>query len=68
MSRENIDFHALSPFGMEANEIKITEINDKGLVFLKRVIANSGSIVFRKQAVSDSNFVAFLSRLYDALC
>ncbi|MFM2305127.1 MAG: hypothetical protein RLZZ135_2540 [Cyanobacteriota bacterium] len=63
MSRENINFRALSPFGMEANQIKITEINDKDLVFLKHIIANNGLLVFRKQAVSDADFVAFLSRL-----
>lgn len=63
MSRENINFRALSPFGMEATEINITEINDKDLVFLKYIIANNGLLVFRKQAVSDADFVAFLSRL-----
>jgi taurine dioxygenase len=63
MIKENIHFRALSPFGIEANKINITEIDDKDLVYLKHVIANNGSIVFRKQAVSDADFVAFLSRL-----
>jgi taurine dioxygenase len=63
MSKENISFRALSPFGIEANEISITEINDKDLVSLKHVIASNGVLVFRKQAVSDADFVAFLSRL-----
>jgi taurine dioxygenase len=63
MSRDNINFRALSPFGAEANEIKITEIDDKDLVSLKHVIASNGLLVFRKQAVSDADFVAFLSRL-----
>ena len=63
MSRETIDFRALSPFGMEANEIKITEINDKDIVYLKHVLANNGFIVFRQQTVSDADFVTFLNRL-----
>jgi taurine dioxygenase len=63
MSRDNINFRALSPFGAEANEIKITEIDDKDLVSLKHVIASNGLLVFRKQVVSDADFVAFLSRL-----
>ncbi len=63
MSRETIDFRALSPFGIEANEIKITEINDKDIVYLKRVLANNGFIVFRQQTVSDADFVTFLNRL-----
>jgi taurine dioxygenase len=63
MSRENINFRALSPFGIEANETNIAEINDKDLVYLKHVIAGNGLLVFRKQAVSDADFVAFLSRL-----
>jgi taurine dioxygenase len=63
MRRGNIDFRALSPFGIEANEIKITEINDKNIVFLKHALAHNGFIVFRQQAVSDADFVAFLNRL-----
>jgi taurine dioxygenase len=63
MSIENIVFRALSPFGIEANEIKITEIDDRDLVSLKHVIASNGLLVFRKQLVTDADFVAFLSRL-----
>jgi taurine dioxygenase len=63
MSRETIDFHALSPFGIEVNEISITEIKDKNIVSLKHTLANNGVIVFRQQAVSDADFVAFLNRL-----
>jgi taurine dioxygenase len=63
MSRENINFRALSPFGAEANEMSITNINDKDLVSLKHVVANNGFVIFRKQAVGDADFVAFLSRL-----
>ncbi|PSB56623.1 TauD/TfdA dioxygenase family protein [Chamaesiphon polymorphus] len=63
MIEENISFCALSPFGAEVNELKITEINDRDLASLKHVIASNGLVVFRKQAVSDADFVAFLSRL-----
>jgi taurine dioxygenase len=63
MSRGNINFRALSPFGAEANEISITEIDDKDLVSLKHVIASNGLLVLRKQSVSDADFVAFLTRL-----
>jgi taurine dioxygenase len=63
MIKENINFRALSPFGIEANEISITEIDDKDLVSLKHVLANNGLLVFRKQSVSDADFVTFLNRL-----
>jgi taurine dioxygenase len=63
MIRENINFRALSPFGVEANEIKITEISDRDLVALKHIIADRGLLVFSRQAGSDADFVAFLSRL-----
>jgi taurine dioxygenase len=63
MIRKTIDFRALLPFGIKANEIRITEINDQGIVCLKHVLANHGFIVFRQQAVSDADFVTFLNRL-----
>jgi taurine dioxygenase len=63
MGRETIDFCMLSPFGVEANDTRITEIDDQGIVALKHTLANHGFIVFRQQAVSDADFVAFLSRL-----
>ncbi len=63
MGRETIDFRALLPFGIKVNGIRITEINDKDIVSLKHALANNGFIVFRQQAVSDADFVAFLSRL-----
>ncbi|WP_198288490.1 TauD/TfdA dioxygenase family protein [Chamaesiphon minutus] len=63
MSRETINFRPLSPFGIEVSEISINDINRKSLVSLKHVIANNGLVIFRKQAVSDADFVAFLSRL-----
>jgi len=63
MSREPIAFRTLSPFGIEANEMRITEIGDKDIVSLKHALANNGFIVLRQQAVSDADFVAFLNRL-----
>jgi taurine dioxygenase len=63
MSRETINLRVLSPFGIEANEIRITEMNDKDIVSLKHILANNGFIVLRQQAVSDADFVTFLNRL-----
>lgn len=63
MSRETIDFRPLSPFGIEVNETRITEMNDKDIVALRHAIANNGFIVLRRQAVSDANFVVFLNQL-----
>lgn len=63
MGIKNINFRALSPFGIEASEISITQIHDEDLVLLRYVIANNCFIVFRKQSVSDAEFVAFLNRL-----
>lgn len=62
MSRD-VDFRALSPLGIEANGIKITDLNDKDIVSLKNALANNGFVVFRKQSVNDADFVAFLNRL-----
>ena len=58
-----IDFRALLPFGVEADEISINEISDRYLACLKHALADNGFVVFRQQAVSDADFVAFLSRL-----
>ncbi len=63
MNIKNIDFSALSPFGVEVNGIEITEIGDRDLINIKHTIADNGLVVFRKQAVNDADFVAFLSRL-----
>jgi taurine dioxygenase len=63
MIREAAVFRALSPFGIEANGIRITEVNDKDIVSLKYALADNGFIVFRQQAISDDDFVAFLNRL-----
>ncbi len=63
MSRATIDFRALLPFGIEVNETRITDLSDEDIVSLKHALANNGLIVFRQQAVSDADFVAFLNRL-----
>jgi taurine dioxygenase len=63
MRRETLNFRPLSPFGLEANGIIVTEISDKGIVSLKDALAHHGFVVFRQQAVTDAEFVAFLNRL-----
>ncbi len=63
MSRETIDLRSLSPFGTEASKISISEMNDQDIAALKYTLANHGFVVFRQQAVSDDDFVAFLSRM-----
>lgn len=59
----SIDFRALSPFGVEAVGIKITDMACEDVEALKRAIAHNGFITIRKQQVSDADFVAFLKRL-----
>jgi taurine dioxygenase len=63
MNREATHFHALSPFGAEVSEIRISEMNDEDIVALKLALANYGFVVFRQQAVSDTDFVSFLNRV-----
>jgi taurine dioxygenase len=63
MNREIMDFDKLSPFGIEVNEIKITQMSDNDIVSLKSTLANHGLAIFRKQAISDADFVTFLKRL-----
>ncbi len=63
MRKETINFRTLLPFGIEANAVSITEMSDKNIVDLKHALVNNGFIVFRQQAVNDSDFVAFLNRL-----
>ena len=61
-SRKTIDLRALSPFGIEVTESKITEINDREIVALKHALANHGFAVFRS---SDSIKITtrFVNRL-----
>lgn len=63
MGRETIDFRGLSPFGIEASQVSITDLKDKDIDSLKNALANYGFVVFRKQSVSDADFVAFLNQL-----
>lgn len=63
MSKETIDFRTLSPFGVEVSEINIARLDDRDIVSLKYALANNGFVIFRQQAVSDADFVAFLNRL-----
>ncbi len=63
MSIKPTNICTLFPFGVEVNELKVTEIDDQGLASLKDTIANNGVVIFRQQAVTDADFVAFLSRL-----
>lgn len=63
MGRETIDFRELSPFGIEASQVSITDLKDKDIDSLKNALANYGFVVFRKQSVSDADFVAFLNQL-----
>jgi taurine dioxygenase len=58
-----MDFCKLSPFGIEINEIKITQMSDEAIVALKYALANHGLAIFRNQVLSDADFVAFLNRL-----
>jgi taurine dioxygenase len=63
MSGEIINFRALLPFGVETDEISINEVMNDQVVCLKYILANNGFAVFRQQAVSDTDFVSFLTRL-----
>ena len=63
MGRETINFRELSPFGIEASQVSITDLKDKDIDSLKNTLANYGFVVFRKQSVSDADFVAFLNQL-----
>jgi taurine dioxygenase len=63
MTRENITFRPLSPFGMEASGVKITDMTDKDIDSLQNALAHNGFVVYRKQSVSDADFVAFLNQL-----
>ncbi len=58
-----MNFRVLSPFGVEATGINITDLQDKEIVGLKERLADRGFVIFRKQSASDADFVAFLARL-----
>jgi taurine dioxygenase len=63
MSAAKIDFQTLSPFGVEAKRLSINDLKAQDLSSLKTALADHGFIVFRKQPISDADFVAFLKRL-----
>jgi taurine dioxygenase len=58
-----MNFRILSPFGVEAAETSIADLQAKEIVDLKEALATHGFVVFRKQSASDADFVAFLARL-----
>ena len=58
-----MDFCALSPFGVEANAIGITDLDDRDITAVKQALAHNGFVVFRNQSANDAEFVAFLDRL-----
>jgi taurine dioxygenase len=63
MSIATINFRSLSPFGIQADGIDITDLDDSDIDALKNVLANHGFIVCRQQSATDAEFVAFLDRL-----
>ncbi|WP_373543067.1 TauD/TfdA dioxygenase family protein [Chamaesiphon sp.] len=58
-----MDFHALSPFGVEINSVSITALQDADIDPLKHALAANGFVVFRQQSANDADFVRFLDRL-----
>ena len=58
-----IEFHRLSPFGVEARGANIETISDRDIDELKLKLANNGVVVMRHQWVNDSSFVSFLKQL-----
>jgi taurine dioxygenase len=58
-----MDFHALSPFGVEVNGVGITALQDRDIDSLKNALAHHGFVVFRQQSANDADFVRFLDRL-----
>ena len=57
------DLRMLSPFGVEAVGLKITDVNGESIDALKTAIAQHGFMVFREQCLADEAFVAFLNKL-----
>ncbi len=58
-----MNFRTLSPFGVEADGVSITDLQDSDIVTTRETLANNGFIVFRNQSASDGDFVDFLARL-----
>lgn len=57
------DLRMLSPFGVEAIGLKITDINGESINAVKAAIARHGFMVFRNQWLGDEAFIAFLNKL-----
>jgi taurine dioxygenase len=60
---EHMNFRLLSPFGVEAKGMSITDLGDRDIDAVKNALANNGFVVFRNQSANDADFVAFLARL-----
>jgi taurine dioxygenase len=58
-----MNFRALSPFGVEADGISLTDLQDSDMMAIEETLANQGFIIFRNQSASDADFVSFLARL-----
>ena len=58
-----MDFHPLSPFGVEVNGVEITALQDADIDSLKQALAHHGFVIFRQQSANDADFVHFLDRL-----
>jgi taurine dioxygenase len=62
-SKKSMNFRALSPFGVEADGMNITDLQASDIIRIEEALANKGFIIFRKQSARDGDFVAFLARL-----
>jgi taurine dioxygenase len=58
-----MDFRSLSPFGVEAEGMNITDLQRPDIIRIKETLASHGFVLFRNQSASDADFVAFLARL-----
>ncbi len=63
MITRNNYFRPLLPFGLEANGIRINDLQDEDISSLKSALAHHGFVVFHQQSVNDNDFIAFLDRL-----
>jgi taurine dioxygenase len=60
---ENMDFRALSPFGIELHGVEITKLQAEDIDTLKNALADNGFVIFRQQSANDADFASFLDRL-----
>jgi taurine dioxygenase len=61
--QENMNYHLLSPFGIEVSGMEIVDLDDQAIDRLKQLLAHHGFVVLRQQSVGDTDFVDFLNRL-----